>query len=401
MAAFTILNHGTAFDRQMQGELIAEFGRVMSGREARVVQCAGQPSFVDGDYMINEGPGSAIATRPGAVNPFTMEQRGWGYTLSKRTLRSGFKRDFYGNTEYTTQLAGKVTGAGWDDNIYKTLFVLSNKLDNFPGTINMIGWSRGAVTCLRIAMALQEKIREGLFLPVSMNLFLIDPVVGGPTTREFGMDHIAPLVDRLVGILSMHENRPGFSPLSADKMYKHREADSQDIIYLPMPGVHSDQVSKGGKFSDSADVTWNLAYKFLSSVGTKFSGLPRGFRPLNSPGEMCDAYARMILAGMDLPWFNRRNFSNHRHRYVTNHDYFVNKHHQLVFQRAFPNLYQTVFCGGGGVPAANLIRTQTFHPDIFRSLERAGVLRNAEIKRPSNASDTRFSFSWPRGIPLC
>lgn len=400
MAVFTILNHGTAYDREKQGELIAELGRVLAGSEAKVEDRGGEPRFIDGDYMINEGPGSDIATRPGAVNPFTMADRDWGYTLSKRTLRSGFKRDFYGDTKYTTAVAGKLTGAGWDDNIYKTLFILSNKLDNFPSAINMIGWSRGAVTCLRIAMAIQEKIKEGLFLPVSMNLFLVDPVVGGPTAREFGMDHVAPLVDRLIGILSMHENTPGFSPLSADKMRKHREANSRDIIYLPMPGVHGDQVKKGAKFEDSAEVTWNLAYKFLAALGTKFSGHPRGFRPLNNPAAMCDAYARMVLNKKGLPWFNRRNFAKHLDRYVTDHDYFVNKHHQLVFERAFPDIYQTIFRGGGGVPATSLIRTQTFHPNVFRSLEMARVLRDGKIHRPSKGSEDTYSFSWPRGVPM-
>lgn len=402
MPAFTILNHGTAFDRDKTGELIAELGRVIGGTEARVDNRGGQPVFVDGDYMINEGPGSAIASRPGAVNPFTMEQRTTGYTLAKRTVfsGSGFKKDFLGNTEYTTELAGKIAGSGWDDNIIKTLFILSNKLDNFPSAINMVGWSRGAVTCLRIASAFQAKVKEGLFPPVPINLFLVDPVVGGPTSREVGMDHIAPLVDRLIAILSMHERRPGFSPLSADKMYKHREANSQDIVYLPMPGVHADQVKKSVTCPESADITWNLACKFLSTLGTAFRDTPRGYVPLNDAPSMCDAYARLVLSEKGLPLINRRNFAKHLDRYVSDSDYFVNKHHQLVFERAFPDLYRSLFCQGGALSGSSMVQVQTHHPDVVASLLKAKVVKDGKVNRPSKAAGQSFSFSWPRGIPL-
>jgi len=403
MTVFTILNHGTAFDRTKEGELIAELGRVIGGNEARVDIHGGEPTFVNGNYVINEGPGSAIATRPGAVNPFTQEPRKTGYTLTHRgpLSGSGFKQDFRGDTEYATKGGGILLGSGWDDNIQKTLFILSNKLDDFPDTINMIGWSRGAVMCLRLASAIQAKIADGLFTPVSMNLFVIDPVVGGPTHRGMDMDHIAPLIDRMIAILAMHSEMVGFSPLSADKMYKHREADSQDIVYLPMPGVHSGQVQRGPKFAEAADITWNLAYKFLSSLGTPIPTKPQGMTQLNNAPAMCDAYARLILSGAkSLPMFNRRNFAKHLDRYVSDHDYFINKHHQLVFEDAFPDVYNGIFRAGGAVPASSLVNMESFHPNISRSLEKARVLKNGKINRPSKAKGDAYSFGWPRGVPL-
>jgi hypothetical protein len=130
MSVFTILNHGTAYDRDQQGELIAELGRVMAGTEARVDRIDGEPVFTNGSYMINEGPGAGIASRPGNVNPFTQKRRGWGYTVKKRIFtgsifgRGGFKRHFYGDTKWSNPAMGLVSGRGWSDNIMKTLFVL-------------------------------------------------------------------------------------------------------------------------------------------------------------------------------------------------------------------------------------------------------------------------------------
>ena len=416
MAAFTIINHGTNFHREKSGELLSELGRVMAGSEARVNYNRGDPVFIDGDYMINEGPGAGIETRPGQVNPFTMQQRGTLYSGERflkshlpRKLggRSDFRRDFEGHTPKKGGMGtGSVLGSGWDDNIWKTLFILSNKINNFPEKINMIGWSRGAVTCIRLAHHIWTKAKEGLFNPIEINLFLIDPVIGGPTTRKDDMVQICPLVERLVCILAKDDRRATFKPLSVGQLTGFKEAvPNQDIIFLPMPGSHDAQVQKVGGCEDAADLTWNLGYKFLSSLGSQFNGLPQGLRAFNNPAAMCDAYAR-IITGKPYPRttyyidYKKRGFTKHLSRYVDYHQYFINDHHRLVFEYAYPEIYRAVFQGQGAVSGATVQFVADFHPIVFESLEKAGIIKNGKIKTPKRPSGKRYLAKWPRGVPL-
>jgi len=336
MAVFTIINHGTNFHRDKRGELLSELGRVAADNEAKVEFNRGDPFFIDGDYMINEGPGASIATKPGQINPFTMKPRGAGYTAGRvknKFLLRGFRLDFEGNTPKKGGLmTGSILGSGWDDNIWKTLFILSNKIDNFPEKINMIGWSRGAVTCIRLAHYIWQKTNEGLFNPVEINLFLVDPVIGGPTKRKKDMVQISPLVSRFMCILAKDDRRGTFKPLSVGQLAGFNAAvPSQDIIFLPMPGSHNAQVQRIGGCEEAADLTWNLAYKFLYSLGSKFNGLPEGMHSLNNPADVCDAYAR-IITGAPYPRkkyyidYKKRGFTKHLSRYVDYHQYFINHH---------------------------------------------------------------------------
>jgi len=382
----------------------------MAGNEARVDNSGGDPVFIDGDYMINEGPGASIATQPGQVNPFTMKPRGAGYSAGravKKIWQSGFRQDFEGNTPKKGGLGtGILLGSGWDDNIWKTLFILSNKLDNFPEKINMIGWSRGAVTSIRLAYYIWEKTNEGLFNPVEINLFLVDPVIGGPTIRSKDMVRISPLVERFMCILAKDDRRGTFKPLSVGQMAGFKEAvNSQDIIFLPMPGSHNAQVQRIGGCEDAADLTWNLAYKFLSNLGSKFIGTPEGMRPLNNPAAVCDAYAR-IITGKPYPRitylvdYKVRGFTRHLGRYVDYNCYFINHHHKLAFKHAYPEIYKAVFQGSGAVPGATVKFVADFHPIVFESLEKAGIIKNGKINVPKQPSGKRYLAKWPRGVPL-
>lgn len=410
MSVFTIINHGTNFHRNKHGELLSELGRVAAGDEARVEYNRGDPFFIDGDYMINEGPGADIATRPGKVNPFTAKPRGTGYNVGralKKITRSDFKRDFLGDTPKKGGLgSGSLFGSGWDDNIWKTLFILVNKIDTFPEKINIIGWSRGAVTSIRLAYYIWEKAKEGLFNPVEINLFLVDPVIGGPTTRTKDMVQISPLVERLMCILAMDDRRGTFKPLSVGQMKGYVDAvGTQDIIFLPMPGSHDAQVQRVGGHEEAADLTWNLAYKFLTSLGSKFTGRPDGMHMLNNPAAICDAYAR-IITGEPYPRktyyidYKKRGFTKHLSRYVDYQQYFVNHHHRLVFKHAYPEIYKAVFQGSGAVSGATVKFVADFHPGVFRSLEKAGLIHNGKINVPKKPAGKRYLARWPNGVPL-
>ena len=73
-------------------------------------------------------------------------------------------------------MAASASGFGVEDNARHAIVTIAN-LDTLPQTINMIGWSRGAVTALVIANLLFDpSTTEGLFRQVNVNIFAIDPV---------------------------------------------------------------------------------------------------------------------------------------------------------------------------------------------------------------------------------
>jgi hypothetical protein len=55
----------------------------------------------------------------------------------------------------TKNWQGSVSGSGWDDNVIHAIATIS-ELDPLPERINMIGWSRGAVTCTKTAFLMND-----------------------------------------------------------------------------------------------------------------------------------------------------------------------------------------------------------------------------------------------------
>jgi hypothetical protein len=206
--SFTILNCGTSYSRAYQNELIADFGRNMAGKEYD-------------DFLITEGPGGSApnAPLPGTFNPFSKAKTlkefspKWAQTPKvtvdimtleqKQVVPSG---EAIGNFFIGPE---KVKGQGWDDNVRHAVTVLADKFPKFDGEVNMVGFSRGAVTCLRIANWLQE------FLGTQweLNIFAIDPVAGLDAGLKLQDTRRVPkIVKEYVGILAMDELRGDYKP---------------------------------------------------------------------------------------------------------------------------------------------------------------------------------------------
>lgn len=126
---FTIFNHGTNASRDGTGEIVAEFGRLAAGAEYQ-------------NFLICDGPGSHPTTSvtPGQFNPFTRDKEG----------KKIFGNKEMGNTHINSALMGSLLGAGWGDNVIHAIAAIA-ELNPPPATINMLGWSRGAVTCTKMA----------------------------------------------------------------------------------------------------------------------------------------------------------------------------------------------------------------------------------------------------------
>ena len=205
---------------------------------------------------------------------------------------------------------GDIYGDGWNDNIAHALWVLRelrvadvNSEDpgipkRFPRVINAIGWSRGAVTTIKLAYWVHEyfvlgkpfKVPKGYhaddqaegdmieYMPaldakyvvpeaeLEMNLFAIDPVPGragssgtwGDAKRsrekfptgvgDQDFRSIAPIVNNCIITLATDERREGFHPLDAENEHDTKKPnieydDSKStVVWLPYPGIHRTQL---------------------------------------------------------------------------------------------------------------------------------------------------------------
>lgn len=353
---FTIFLHGTGGHRSGRDyELITEFGAAYWGREA--TQDDGmrgganafytkhyQKSFLILDgvgtcdmYTSPTGPeqvGLATTTRPvhpmpGDFIPDALEKKlkPEKERVSNMMVLTLFK---VGMKKHR----GDIFGDGWDDNVAHALFVLADLYErdrkNFPKTINMIGWSRGAVTSIKLANAIQDwfidgkpymmprDYRDGYAAPnmvefykarpaakrvkagdLKLNLFLIDPVPGrfglwgdandSKRSRETfpaaEMDYqkLPPSVANCIITLANDEQREGFAPLDADDI-QIMDKKKTTAVWLPFPGIHRTQLrmeprdplddynepAVRHKLTAVPHIVWDMAWRFLNGHGTKF-----------------------------------------------------------------------------------------------------------------------------------
>ncbi len=210
-------------------------------------------------------------------------------------------------------------------------------LEQYPDVVNLLGWSRGGITCLKIANKLAE-----VFPQIKVNIFVVDPVYGG---KEGGIvadvKNVPESVQELWVILSMHERRKTFKPqIESMLTINHNETES---FFLPMPGGHDQQVElkRGGP---AAEVTWHLAYERLKQWGTRFNKAPIAAL---SDAEVCRKYAQMSLrldqyksegtTGISN-WIIGAGFADRNLPRDTRlpSGYFLNAHHWRCFQTQFP-----------------------------------------------------------------
>lgn len=242
----------------------------------------------------------------------------WGNTLDK--IIKCDQTDWKGHTERelgfrvsTMKLKkvaeknrGLIYGDGWNDNICHALHVLRQLIITngdekcFPQVINLIGWSRGAVTALKLAYWIdrffvrfepflvskgyeadtandqsveylsklspdeiqQLPTRADGSVSIAVNIFAIDPVPGRdgfdgewggakrseerfPSTRsENDYKTIPKIVNNCIITLALDERREGFHPLDDTQITIEgaRDEDAPNVVWLPFPGIHRTQL---------------------------------------------------------------------------------------------------------------------------------------------------------------
>ena len=429
MTTFTVYCHGTGFNRikgTEKNELVGWFHNHTAGVEATL---AGG-SVTMGSYLINEGPGHGGkgVVLPQQVNPITGNLK-QNLSLKKTVFGPSFADHASGNTGGPKKMAnmrGNVSGQGWDENTQRTVNVIQDlKFEHGMNidTVNLVGWSRGAVTCMRIANLMYEVFND----EIECNIFAVDPVAGANAGKEMADTQVLESnVVRYVGILAMHEMRSTFKPQDWDRV---RVSPTTQCIFLPMPGVHNAQVIPSTP-ADAAYITRNLACALLLAWGTQITSTPYGF--LSSSLDMCIAYARLVLSLSEHKSYQTGfmgrpkggTLSLRRRDFATNSkmdtytlggkgSYWINEHHRACFADAFPDVYQAIFesTGSGEI---QLTASSRFS-DFFQTLSRSAPLRQSLESKELLDVESNNSFfmglgagrygnqvrcAWPAGFPL-
>ncbi len=430
MTTFTIYCHGTGFNSikgTEKNELVAWFHNHTDGVRADLQGSA----VTAGSYLINEGPGhggTGGLVLPQQVNPMTGDLK-TSRSLSQRLnpfSKPSFADEARGNTGGTKSFAnakGNIVGQGWDENVLRTVNILQD-LQFEKGAaidrVNLVGWSRGAVTCIRIAHKMYEVFGDS----IECNIFGVDPVAGMDAGEKMVDTQVLhPNVRRYIGVLAMHEMRKTFSPQDWGRMAMDPAATT--AILLPMPGVHNAQVIPSNP-ADAAYITRNLAAGFLNSLGTPLNATP--YNHLSTVADMCEAYGRLVLSLSEHKSYQTRKFGDRmvgtglRRREFAKHSkmdlytrggkesHWINEHHRACFEAAYPRAYQAIFEANG--PGEDLL--SKIDSTLFKALPNRPATRDALIAKGLMEADLGYkvgigagryakasaSVAWPLGFPL-
>ncbi|TDU28532.1 hypothetical protein DFR24_2904 [Panacagrimonas perspica] len=318
---FTVYNCGTGFNRTQTDEVVANMASRTSGAENR-------------DWMVTDGVGQAFNT-PGTFDPITGKKNVLGHMDERAILVA----------------LGSISGWGWEQNERHVWAVISSLISGSsaaPDTINMVGWSRGAITCHMIAHAL-AKTPQTRHLKV--NIFAFDPVPGPGNFKPDKITLATNIHDYSV-VQMDNEQRWIMRPMSFDGI---SESDVHGKYnYHVLPGQHDTGVMRAR--GAVGMIGAGLAHAFMTRHGTSLRS------PLSyTPKEYCNLYAvaRLnILKYKKAPTNNRAQqlggLATHRRglapvstvpKKLVETEYFVNNHHAHMFRKAFPNVYMRLQAG--------------------------------------------------------
>jgi hypothetical protein len=132
-----------------------------------------------------------------------------------------------------------------------------------PSAINMLGWSRGAFTCIRVAY-FQWQTQDPAIRAIPINIFAVDPVAGVGHNRESDAIKLTPNVRNYVATLAVDERRRFFKPIAADRLTAQSPSET-GVCVLPMPGTHSNTAKMN---NETGKLVFNLVYRFLHACST-------------------------------------------------------------------------------------------------------------------------------------
>ncbi|MEM9061533.1 MAG: hypothetical protein AAGD13_13815 [Pseudomonadota bacterium] len=300
---------------------------------------------------------------------------------------------YVGPKEIGTSKKSGATGAGVGATIKSALDWLKLHMDGTAGgapvdTINMCGHSRGSVTAVIVAWAIQA-IYKPTRPNLKVNLFLFDPVAGyknhfqsmyshSGVTFQVDINQLPNCVDNFEGVMAA--NMEGsYLVMSKDKGFQSSmpAAPNNGGYYrvFVMPGGHNGatkfNLDKSG--SNIGRIGLHLAQTFLEWCGSRFS-----VNHKLTDAQVLEAYAmaRNPNAGMsgvkkkldeDRHFFSGNNTmltTDYRAPLVRKHlghghAFFVNNHHKELFLRTFGGHDWTMFIASGMISLDEVKRLRT------------------------------------------
>ncbi|MCL9683155.1 DUF5621 domain-containing protein [Legionella maioricensis] len=264
-------------------------------------------------------------------------------------------------------------------------------------SINMTGFSRGSVTCIRIANILQSKKDElekkenqdpeslntedkkllVRLKQLDLNLFLMDPVAGLMDKSVKESRVIPEIVTNYVAVLQKDERRRDFKPQDMTRIIV-ANPQKTNVTLLPMYGNHSDTTKIKSKEMDSGPIlAWYALHQFLTQNGTKFAedkmpqiafsdsyldetgnkrpsvDLPPNPSPRellklftehhqNRPAYLKSGLVSKLNDGIPAPR-TERTLNDHAEFYVKNSEFFVNQLERELFKIAYPKSFNYLF----------------------------------------------------------
>jgi len=348
---FSIYNCGTNFNRQNLDETVADLARRTSGSENR-------------DWMINDGPGSSshrVGKSATAIDQSLAAQAKTPGTFNPVTGRpnSGFP------STLITKARGLIGGYGWEQNVEHTMALLNATFD-LPKTINMVGWSRGAITCFMIAHALLANPDTS---GIKVNIFAFDPVPGPGNFNDPNKVTLPGNVVRYTAVVQEDERRWMFKPA----LINAASAPGPQTRFYYMPGRHSTAVFRSK--NEVGLIAAYLAHDFLEQNGTRLEN-----RIHLSPRDLCELYAKIRL---DIAQYHALGGGLvQQKRVVPNRfqdtAYFINDHHASEFRRMFPQIWTALERGvttSNRAQFENALTTLRYTaPTTYASLEKTGIV---------------------------
>jgi hypothetical protein len=222
--------------------------------------------------------------------------------------------------------------------------------------VNLVGFSRGGVSCIMLAHAIHEAGFANLG-NIRVNIFAFDPVPGGTndfsakdgqfeqTGRVGTPDTLAPCVAAYSSILQ--ENIKGrLKDIGFKCVVPTAESSATERTLYPMPGRHSSS-ARYDQHSGEGKIGAYLCQTFLQDHGTEiaqpFAGL--------SPHQLIECYAQV-----HDDW-SEKSASRHRKRLVANdmraHAFFVNWHHKALMTSSGYQDIVAFIDGNGARPPDN------------------------------------------------
>ena len=182
-------------------------------------------------------------------------------------------------------LLGRNVGPNADEGAKRIINWLKKQPDE-NNSLNLTGFSRGSITCIRIANLLQSKkealeargnlneIEQALLIrlkQLNLTMFLMDPVAGLTDKRLKGNRVIPDIVTNYVAMLQKDERRRDFKPQDMSRIIIS-EPQKTKVTMLPMYGNHSDNTKiKSNGMESGTKLAWYTLYQVLTQHGTKFT----------------------------------------------------------------------------------------------------------------------------------